>query len=222
MVTTVPSIILDDRAFGQFIDQACSELNRALDVYYPFVGDNDICEAITAFHLAFALKQVGFCIYPLIPIIGSSGGCSEHIDFIAIHVPAKTIVVVEAKRLIKVDQARSWGKDWIRLQSYNLPCDFGLIPEGLASFVFLIGTTWSESYRSWWESDATRPAAPAGVRNVSDWHDLKSALDKACLVRAVNLPLESRHWKDKVYVLFAVIQMPAGIWRGSAERHQPA
>ena len=53
-----------------------------------------------------------------------------------------------------------------------------------------------------------RSDAPRGVRKVSDWVDLKNALDRATLVVSRELPLEARKFNDKVFGVLAVIGMP--------------
>jgi hypothetical protein len=58
--------------------------------------------------------------------------------------------------------------------------------------------------------------AGAPLRAASELHHSgkisKGALDQAEFAKAIELPLQARAFQDKLFVLFAVIELPVGCW----------
>jgi hypothetical protein len=180
---------------------AASEMDRALDCFYPVEGNNDLPESMAAHYLAFELQKCGFFIYPQTQCTGQ---IDNHLDFTAINPSSGVIVLAEAKKLYGSGQASSLGRDWRRLQQVRITSDFRQLSGDFRYFGCLIATAWKPTFWNWW-AGPSRTNCPERQRTPEYWADLKHGLDSAVLNLALNIPLARLKWKQKLHVLFSYI-----------------
>ena len=188
-------------------------LKRAKFAWWPTEGEADSSEDNLWFHVGCALQIAGFHVYAKAQVAGVP---QQHVDAVALHRDYRCAVVIEAKRLYSTEKHASLGNDWLRLQRIKLPCEWLQFPQPLNCYALLIGSSWNEEHIQWW-IDPMRGPVPAKCRESDAWLNIRSALQGAVRLGAVDVqrPGWLPHW-----ICFSINRFPDNHWCAVSEGSQ--
>jgi hypothetical protein len=194
---------VDEDVFRSLAKATADELSKAFDCFYPLEGNHDLPEALIATYFAYQLRGEDYYVYPQIQV---SGLCSNHLDFAAINLRRKVVLLGEAKQLCNPGKACELSRDWRRLQGAKISGPQRELPSDYRYFGCLMATTWKRSIQRWWTTPQ-RAARPDNARS-DEWQHLRDVLSGATVALSEHVKCPARLVFDlALSLLFALIPL---------------
>ena len=163
-----------DEEIGRVVEDAVTDLQASLRVYWPTEGRNEMGEAHALGSLGRAFGRAGFNVYHEVQC--RTDGRVGHVDLVAVSLPQSICVAVEGKRLYDARGAKGMLLDWQRLGVTRLASEHGR-PTVTSHVRMLVSTTWQPNIREWWTGTLDVPRRRRG----RSWSELRTATAGATL-----------------------------------------